>query len=244
VRYRLAEFSTIFTERMMKKYKEFFFVSATPPELDNGNLVMVETKENPIPKQNRPILFIPIARVVYRTLCEETYEKIASAVRAFLTDYLRTNNTRAILHCHSYSHGEILHKKLSDIAFFPSKDMSPDKAFSAFMESNKEIYITPNLGTGIDLKGDGFQLQFVAKVPYPDLGDPSVRQMRSVMRKEAFNLWYLQQTAHALTQMCSRICRDPNDFGLTVVLDQEFENFYTRARDLLPDYIKEAIIGL
>ena len=73
-------------------------------------------------------------------------------------------------------------------------------------------------------------------MPYPDLGDPwtAARQARDPR-------WYALETAKALVQAYGRSCRHAEDYGVTYVLDAQFERFLARYRVLLPEWFLDAV---
>ncbi|RLI82567.1 hypothetical protein DRP04_03665, partial [Archaeoglobales archaeon] len=60
--------------------------------------------------------------------------------------------------------------------------------------------------------------------------------------KDKFDDWYNEEAIRQLVQVCGRICRGPDDFGITVILDQKFGDLYKRYPDKFPHWFKEALI--
>ena len=61
---------------------------------------------------------------------------------------------------------------------------------------------------GLDLRDDDARFCIIAKVPWPDMGDPYVRER---MRRDGD--WYANQAAMAVVQSSGRIVRHAADYG-------------------------------
>src|SRR5204863_362946 len=70
---------------------------------------------------------------------------------------------------------------------------------------------------------------------FPDLGDPW-----TAARRERDPRWYALETAKALVQAYGRSCRHAGDYGVSYVLDAQFERFLARYRALLPEWFLDA----
>jgi Rad3-related DNA helicase len=98
------------------------------------------------------------------------------------------------------------------------------------------ILVSPSAMLGLSLNDDLARWQVIVKVPYANIGDPSVSH-----RMNAIPGWYEWQTAKDLIQTFGRICRSMSDWGVTYVLDAGFQGFYKRNRNLFPPYVQSAI---
>ena len=70
---------------------------------------------------------------------------------------------------------------------------------------------------GLDLRDDDARFCIIAKVPWPDMGDPYVRER---MRRDGD--WYANQAAMAVVQSSGRIVRHAADYGETYIFDSSF----------------------
>ena len=110
-------------------------------------------------------------------------------------------------------------------------------AMELFRQTNEPmILVSPSAMLGLDLKEDLGRWQIIVKVPYANLGEPSVGY-----RKDAINGWYEWQTAKDMIQTFGRIVRSDTDWGYTYILDDAFRRFYQGNQDLFPGYIQKAI---
>ena len=105
------------------------------------------------------------------------------------------------------------------------------------------ILIGPGLMEGIDAKDASARWQAMCKVPWPHrkdpvvswfLDDPNPRAQRHGAR------WYMWKTAQQCVQGFGRVCRTPDDFGVTYLLDSGFEKILKS--EFIPSYVMAAII--
>src|SRR5256885_16606842 len=98
------------------------------------------------------------------------------------------------------------------------------------------VLVSPSLREGVDLPDDFLRFQVMTKVPYPDLGDPW-----TAARRARDPRWYALETAKALVQAYGRSCRHADDYGVTYILDGQFERFLAHYRALLPPRFLHAV---
>jgi Rad3-related DNA helicase len=97
------------------------------------------------------------------------------------------------------------------------------------------VLVSPSLREGVDLPDDFLRFQIIAKMPYPDLGDPW-----TAARRQRDPRWYAVETVKALVQAYGRSCRHAEDHGITYILDAQFERVVALDRVLLPEWFLEA----
>lgn len=97
-------------------------------------------------------------------------------------------------------------------------------------------FVGCGLTTGLDLKFDLCKWQAILKCPFPDLGDPAVSAKANNNPD-----WYAWATIKQLVQAYGRVCRDPEDYGETFILDSDFKKLLEKNRHLFPKYFLEAI---
>jgi Rad3-related DNA helicase len=104
------------------------------------------------------------------------------------------------------------------------------------------ILVGPSLIEGVDGEGDSCRWQAMCKVPWPFMGDPVVKYIRSrpgQTAKSWAEAWYTWKAAQATVQGIGRVCRTPHDFGTTYLLDSGFDTILKSK--YVPDYVKAAI---
>lgn len=154
------------------------------------------------------------------------------------SEYIRT--TKGLIHA-PYSQavvlGKVLKERLRGHTVLVHDSHNKQQVFDQFRASTKAcILIGSGMWEGLDLLGYEYGWQAIAKLPFPSLGDPAWSYLAEHEPER-----YAWATAKTLLQGFGRICRGPTDFGLTIVLDKTFENFYFRQASLFPPYIREAI---
>jgi ATP-dependent DNA helicase DinG len=80
------------------------------------------------------------------------------------------------------------------------------------------VLVSPSVDTGYDFKDDAARFQIVAKLPFASTQDPLVKARQA---KDAD--YGLYQVAQTLVQMTGRIVRSDEDWGETLIADQNIE---------------------
>ena len=230
-----------------QKVKKLVLMSATISEMDvrqlalQGRRVKYIYGQSPIPKERRPVLWANglESNVRFPYTSEGMQDLTQSVVRMVQgNDYIRT--TKGLIHA-PYSQavvlGKILKEKLPGHTILVHDAGNKQEVFDQFRASNKScILLGSGMWEGLDLLGYEYGWQAIAKLPFPSLGDPAWSYLAEQEPER-----YAWATAKTLLQGFGRICRGPTDFGLTIVLDKAFENFYFRQASLFPPYIREAV---
>ena len=114
-----------------------------------------------------------------------------------------------------------------------------DMVLKLYRETPAAVLVAPGLERGVDLADDDCRVMVVAKVPYPNLGDPQVKARAFDGR--AGDRWYQVQTVRSLVQMTGRGVRTKEDWATSYVLDAGFREFARRSSRLFPEWWAEAI---
>ena len=231
-----------------QKVKKLVLMSATLSQMDieqlalQGKRVKFIYGESPIPKERRPILsgdaYHCSAAFPYTV---QNMQPIADKLAGMLRDesYMRT--TKGLIHA-PYSMaaalGPLLRAALPGHTVLLHDNLNKAEVFQQFRNSSKPcILLGSGMWEGLDLLGYDYGWQVIAKLPYPSLGDPAWKYLAEEQPER-----YAWATTKTLLQGFGRICRGPTDFGLTIVLDKAFENFYFRQASLFPPYVREAVV--
>jgi Rad3-related DNA helicase len=102
------------------------------------------------------------------------------------------------------------------------------------------VLVSPSMDRGVDLPGDECRAIIIAKVPYPDLGDPQVN--KRVYASTDGNRWYAHKAVSKIIQMAGRGVRSETDYASTYILDEQFDRLYTQYKGMFPPWFKEAIV--
>lgn len=182
--------------------------------------------ESPIPASHRPVIFIPVSHV-----SRATHDPATQAIGEFIRDHVLPEHPgqKGIIHA-TYKQAPILFDILSRASVpnsgVPSRPVlshdrsSRARVYRQFRDASPEsgaVLIACGMYEGIDLEGDAGRWQCVAKVPWPNLGDPSV-----LWQEQQDPEWFSWETWKLLIQACGRICRTPRDKGVSLILDSSF----------------------
>ncbi|RLG49251.1 MAG: hypothetical protein DRN90_02150 [Thermoproteota archaeon] len=239
------DFSYEVTLGMLPKDAKIIVVTATPPKSLKAPIVTAKAN---IPATKRPIIYHPIAKFTHNELKKEgskVYDRIADTIAFYFKDFRLFGYTKkAIVHVTSYEHSKEIAQRLC----YMFKVLVPDEgnlkdAVDKFLKEDFDMLIAPSIDSGCDFHSKDIALQFITKVPYPDLKDPAIQALKRD-RNFDFNSWYVQEAIDKLVQAAGRVCRGSDDYGITIILDRKFEDVYMKNKDKFPDWFKEALIWL
>ena len=109
--------------------------------------------------------------------------------------------------------------------------------YKAFLEGPSDsILFCAGLQEGIDLPGDLGRWQVIAKVPWPSLGEPAWKYVA-----ESDPVRYMWETMRVVLQASGRVCRGPEDYGITYILDRSFNNL---DMTLAPTWFREGLVDM
>jgi ATP-dependent DNA helicase DinG len=98
------------------------------------------------------------------------------------------------------------------------------------------VLCTPSMMEGVDLAGDLARFAIIAKIPYPSLGDKSLK------KRITRDPWYYDYlTVRSFVQALGRSVRSETDSCTTYVLDECFSAFRGKNKNTIPQYILEAV---
>lgn len=187
------------------------------------------------PVENRRINVAPVADMANKNK-EESWPKVAEALRSILN----VHRERILVHTVSYELARYLEDRIADpriVSYRNSGDR--EAALTKYRNAEGAVLLAPSFDRGVDLKGDDCRVQVIAKVPFPNLGDPVISAR---LRSPGGQAWYNVQTVRTLVQMTGRAIRNQEDWAVTYILDRQFaKNVMNRSRRLLPEWWKEAL---
>jgi len=188
------------------------------------------------PVENRQVLVLPIANMTRKGYENGEWERMVRAVGAVMDKH---PDERILVHTVSYKLSNYLHERLDQkrtLTYGNSADRA--SALSKFRQSTNGVLLASSMDRGVDLHGDECRVQIIAKLPYPNLGDPQVKER---MGREGGQLWYNLQTIRSLVQMTGRAVRSADDWAVTYLLDKQFVANYSKYQGYLPGWWKESL---
>jgi Rad3-related DNA helicase len=226
-----------------KKVQKLFLLSGTISRTDveqmalQGKRVVMLQAHSPISVERRPIIKDYVATMSYMN--QQDPEVLESLVDR-IVHYARQHDGKVLVHA-PYSLAARIGPLLSRL--LPGRVLSHsnhDKAAALrrFREDPQPwVLLGSGLEEGVDLYGEQYTLQLICKVPFPGLGDPAWKWVAEEQPER-----YAWEAIKKVVQAAGRICRGPDDYGKTVILDQAFDRLLTKHRDLLPQYFTEALL--
>lgn len=204
----------------------------------NRKRVLYINCESPIPAASRPIVQIPVATVNHRNLAESTAAMVDLLRREILPTHA---GQKGLIHA-TYQQAAAMRSLCADeprYLFHTAIDKSDVyNRFRSFPPESGAVLVASGMYEGIDLPLDAARWQAIAKVPWPNLGSPHIRYLA-----DSDPEWYLWECLKITMQACGRICRTPEDFGVTLILDSSFERLIRESNNvgLVPDWFLDGI---
>lgn len=229
-----------------KEVKKLVLLSATINEKDIEALglggrerpILYLKCKSPIPASNRPIVVDPIVSVNRNNMIDSA-EKIASYIETVLLP--RHGKEKGVIHA-TYQMSQLLEKYVKNDRFIFHGRMDKKEKYQKFVKSNPEdgkVLVACGMYEGIDLPEDLGRWQVISKIPWMSLGSPAVKY-----QAEQDPEHYLWETMKVVVQAAGRICRTPEDYGITYILDGTFDRLFLEGEHLLPEFFKEALMNV
>lgn len=203
--------------------------------LDKRRVLYLECA-SPIPPERRQIHYVPAGNMSVRYQ-DETLPKLAQSLERIAAAHLG----KGLIHA-PYSVAEKLRGLLTDRRFvFHTRD-NKKEMYDGFLDSatgsEGKILVGSGMYEGLDLKYEAGTWQVITKVPYLSLGDPALRWLAE-NKPDA----YAWQAIRTMMQASGRICRAPDDFGVTFIVDSAFKTLYSKHSNLFANWWKEGYGG-
>lgn len=206
--------------------------------LDSNNVVLIEAP-NPTPPTARPIYYMPVARVSKRDY-STPLPLLADAIDSLVYQLTEGEfSGKGIIHTWNGTITTFLAENCRTSAMFFTHDIGDRlEVFNDFRTApSPAVLVSPSTYYGEDFPGDQARWQIVAKVPYPNLGDPWVQA-----KMQYDPQWFQRETVMSIVQTVGRIVRGPDDFGVTYILDSNFGRLWSEVNHLFPFWLREALI--
>ena len=204
--------------------------------LDKKRTVYLESA-SPIPKEHRPIFPMDVHSMGIKHW-DVAVPKLIEALTELL-DIPDSQGKKGFIHA-PYSLATQIRKHLGSHPrlMFHTKD-NKMRVLDDFIRAPTDsgvVMVASGLEEGVDLKYEIAQWQAICKIPYPSLGDPVIAE-----RARQDELWYAWQALKLVMQAAGRVCRSPDDWGSTFVLDSCFASLYNKMDKEIANWFKEAI---
>lgn len=187
---------------------------------------------NPIPKENRPIIYRPTN---YRINYQVDRSDLAADIEKVIDRYARGRST--IVHL-PYSWAHDVAKGFTRDVITHDKE-SKQQALELFKASPGSILLASGMSEGIDLKGDLCRINIIPKILYPNMRDPFVNKKMNQGYKG--QEWYRLEALKDFIQKTGRSTRGPDDWSICIVMDQMFPKLLMQCQKHLPLGFYDAI---
>lgn len=220
------------------KDTKLIIMSATFGKEDIKELGLADRKwayinaDSIIPSEQRPVISLGVDYVKGVNLVESSF-KLANEITKIAEHHF---DEKGIIHA-TYAQAKELKKYLPSDRFLFHTRFDKKQVFNQYILSDKPlVLVASGMYEGIDLPYDKGRWQCIAKVPYLNLGEPSVKY-KSTEEPD----WYAWQAVKTLLQASGRICRGPDDYGVTYMLDSNFNTLYRKTDYMWPEWFKESV---
>jgi Rad3-related DNA helicase len=222
--------------------RKLVFLSATfhPEDLYDlgleGRRVRVVEMASEIPADRRPVIYTPVGSMGQAHV-DATLPKLEAKLAALLARHASERGVILV----TYALAERLRSgplgRDPRLVWHTSANAGATlRKWLAGAGRDAKVLVACGMTEGLDLYGDRARWQAVCKLLYPDRGDTAVDA-----KARARPLWYSWVAARDLQQAAGRVCRGPEDYGVTYVLTSEFAGLWSKHRDLLTPSFREAV---
>ena len=197
--------------------------------LDRLRYKIIETP-SPIPPERRPFILDPVGNVSFRN-----YNTIVPKLAEYILEFMATNPHKGLIHA-PYSLAAQLRKHLKHERIWYHTRYDKQKVVNNFLTCDPDsgiVLVGSGLTEGLSLDDDKARWQIILKVPFANIRDRAVKA-----KMELRPNWYQWDAAKQVMQAAGRVCRGPDDFGITICLDS---NFNRLPQHMLYNWFKECI---
>lgn len=203
--------------------------------IQNRRICYLDCK-SPIPPPHRPIVPVNLTSV-NRSNIVESCQEIADYINTVLLP--RHEGEKGVIHV-TYQMANLLSAHLTHPRYMLHDRTNKTSIYQEYRDSpasEGRVLVASGMYEGIDLPEDLGRWQVIAKAPWKSLGDPAI-----AYKAKHDEDWYQWQTLKDVIQASGRICRTPDDYGVTYLLDSSITNLLHTAERLVPEWFREAIV--
>lgn len=188
---------------------------------------------SPFPLENRPIIYMPLGKMSYKTK-EETFQRYIPYINKILQKY---KDKKGIIHTNSFELSNWIQKSVKDKRLIFHDSTNKDEMLKKHIESDEPtVIVSPSMSVGVSFDDDLARFQIIAKVPYPSLAS-----QKNKLRMSNNPNWYSWKTCAEIQQSFGRIIRSDSDYGDTIILDGSFGDILRHSSQYLPNWVQDAI---
>lgn len=216
--------------------KKLVLMSATISSVEIEELGLMDRRvlylkaPSPIDVSRRPIVFYPLGSASGRN-----WNNYLPTLKEFIEKKREEHRgTKGLIHT-TYNMARELRRMLPEGPYMFHDASNKQKVFEEWQQSEEGVLFACGMHEGLDLVGEEYGWQVLAKVPWQNLGDTAVR-----WKLEHFPRSYEWEAIKLSAQAAGRICRTPEDRGVTYITDSSWARI--KDSDLVPGWLKEAYV--
>jgi len=188
---------------------------------------------SPFDVVKRPIHYMPVGSMS-RAKINDTLPSMIQAIKVIMDEH---PTEKGIIHCVNFHIADEIVKTLGGKRLLAHTSDDREEIIKFHITSKQPtVLVSPSMTEGVDLVDDLSRFQIVCKVPYPYLGDASVR--RKMKRNSR---WYAYQTVKTVIQGLGRSIRNDNDHAISYILDSDWGQFFVQNSDMFPDEFTQSL---
>lgn len=219
------------------KTKKVFLLSATlglkdleDMGLSSRRICVINTRSAIEPERR------PLTLDLRFNLSASSGDRDLPALIEYVQECLKTRTGRGFIHA-PYSLALKLRAALSaePRLFFHGRD-DKSKVFEAWKESADGVLIASGFYEGVSLNHDMARWQLIVKLPWASLGEPALKYLAEQDPES-----YANGCARLIQQAYGRICRSPDDYGETIIVDKSFKRLYEEWPNLFAPWFQEVV---
>lgn len=195
--------------------------------------VTFEEVPSAFPAMRAPIYVQPVARLnVTTTKDEATLRALTDKIDDIIKQYA---GRKGVVHCGSYALG----REIQARSYYQSRLVTAvpgDNRLGEFLSSEDGVYLAPAAYEGLDLKDDLARFNIVAKLSWPNRGDPITKAQ--LERIPGFNN---HETTSALVQAVGRGMRHDGDWCHNFILDGTFWMLLAQMGGVMPKWFHDRL---
>jgi Rad3-related DNA helicase len=190
------------------------------------------------PLKNGPVIWVPTARVTHR-MTEDDERLWLARIDEIISARL---DRKGLIHSVSYARARQIieaSKYKGRMLWNDNRDANSPRASAVFETFSKKppssgaILVSPSFSTGWDFKGELAEYQIIVKLPQADTRS---KIMQARIERDSGYPDYV--CAQELVQACGRINREEDDRGETIIIDDCWSYFKTKAESSIPRWFK------
>jgi Rad3-related DNA helicase len=190
-----------------------------------------------IPTNRRPIVYSPIGNMSY-TYQDANIPKLIGFIKHKMELFKGHKGMVHMTYALARKLRAVLPEDMKDKLLFHSA-LNKGEVLRKFLNATEDsglVLVGCGLTEGLDLAHGKGRWQIVAKMCYPNKSDVAV-----ATRLEQRPKWYVWQAVKDLEQAVGRICRGPDDVGVSYIVDSAFWKLYNEHSDMFSVSFKEAL---